>query len=72
MSTPAAPEAPARFIPSPKVRTYIYTVLVAAGPVVCFYGLMTAQEFALWAGLGGTVLAPAGLLAIANTPKKGA
>lgn len=63
-------EAPARFIPSPRLRGYIYRCILAAGPLVVFYGLMTAQEFALWAGLGGTVLSPVAALALANTPRE--
>ncbi|QIN94482.1 holin [Arthrobacter phage Whytu] len=64
-----APVNPARFIPSPKVRAYVYSLLIAAGPVVVFYGLMSREEVALWIGFGGTVLSPAGILALANTPK---
>lgn len=66
-----AAETPNRWITSPKVRAYVYTVLVAAGPVVLFYGLMSAEEVAVWLGLGGTILSPAGTLALANIPKKG-
>ena len=61
--------APARFIPSPKARAYIYRVAVAAGPLAIFYGLLTAEEVALWLGLGGTALALPSALALANTPK---
>ena len=64
-------EAPARFIPSPKLRAYIYRCLVAAGPVVLLYGLLTAEEIAVWLGLGATILSPGGALAAANTPKEG-
>jgi hypothetical protein len=67
-ATPA-PLVPARFIPSPRLRAYVYRVLVAAGPVAVFYGLLSGEEVALWLGFGGTVLSPAGLLALANTPK---
>lgn len=66
-----AADTPNRWVPSPKARAYVYTVMVAAGPVVMFYGLMSAEEVAVWLGLGGTVLSPAGALALANTPKKG-
>lgn len=70
MSHEAAPKpAAARFMPSPKVRAYVYAVLVAAGPVAVFYGVLSREEVALWIGFGGTVLSPAGLLALANTPK---
>ena len=63
--------APNRYIPSPKVRAYVYRVLVAAGPVVLLYGLLTAEEIAVWLGLGATILSPGGALAAANTPKEG-
>jgi hypothetical protein len=66
-----AAETPNKWVPSPKVRGYIYRVLVAAGPVCLFYGVLTAEEVAVWLGFGGTVLAPAGVLALANTPKGG-
>lgn len=65
-----AAQTPNRWIPSPKVRGYVYRVAAAAGPVVLFYGLMTAHEYALWLGLGGTVLSVPQALAAANTPKE--
>ena len=50
-----------------KVRAWLYGVFVAAGPLVVFYGLATADEVALWLGLGGTVLGvPAGSLTVSN------
>jgi hypothetical protein len=69
MAEHAAPAA--KFIPSAKVRAYIYSVAVAAGPLVLFYGIASAEEVALWLGLGGTVLALPSALALANTPKDG-
>lgn len=64
-----AAETPNRWIPSPKVRAYIYKAMVAAGPVALLYGWLTTEEIAVWLGLGGTLLAtPAGALAAANTP----
>ncbi|QIN94319.1 holin [Arthrobacter phage BlueFeather] len=63
--------APSRWIPSPKVRAYVYRVAVAAGPLVLFYGWMSAEEVALWLGLGGTALALPSALALVNTPKDG-
>ena len=63
--------APNRWIPSPRARAYVYSVAVAAGPLVLFYGLASAEEIALWLGLGGTVLALPSALALANTPTKG-
>jgi hypothetical protein len=66
-----AAETPNRFITSPRVRAYIYSVGVAAGPLAIFYGLMTSEEVALWLGLGAAGLALPSALALANTPKKG-
>ena len=66
-----AADTPNRWVPSPKVRAYIYSVAVAAGPLVLFYGLATAEEIALWLGFGGTALALPSALALANTPTKG-
>jgi len=63
-------ETPNRFIPSPKARAYVYRVLVACGPVVLLYGLLSAEEIAVWLGLGATILSPGGALAAANTPKE--
>lgn len=55
-----------------KLRAWIYGVLVAAGPLASFYGLLTNEEIVLWLGLGGTLLGvPAGTVAAANlTPAK--
>lgn len=65
-----AAAVPNRWIPSPAARRWLYGVLTAAGPLVVFYGLMTAQEVVLWLGLGATILGtPVGALASANTPK---
>lgn len=52
-------------MPSQDVRAYIYRVLLAAGAVATFYGLMTAEELAVWGGLAVTVLM---VLPTANTP----
>lgn len=51
--------------PSQKTRAYIYRVALAAGTIAVFYGLMTAEEVAIWAGLTATVLM---VLPTANTP----
>ena len=40
---------------SERTRAYIYRVLVAAGVVAVSYGLITAEEAVLWAGLVATV-----------------
>lgn len=50
-----------------KLRAWIYSLIVAAGPLVIFYGVASADEVALWLGLGGTVLGvPAGSTALTN------
>lgn len=48
-----------------KRRAYIYRVALAAGAVAVFYGLITADELAIWAGAIATVLM---VLPTANTP----
>ncbi|GAA2179816.1 hypothetical protein GCM10009847_15400 [Leucobacter tardus] len=52
-------------------RKYAYAVGLATGPVLIFYGLISAEEFAIWAGFGATVLGVANSApALANlTPK---
>lgn len=53
-----------------KTRKWIYRCLAAAGPIVVFYGVATAEEVALWLGLGGTILGtPAGTMAAANVKR---
>lgn len=55
-------------IQSPAVRRYVYGVFLALGPIVLFYGLLSAQEFVMWAGLIGTALGLPNGLALVNTP----
>lgn len=52
-------------MPSQDVRAYIYRVLLAAGAVAAFYGLMSGEELAVWGGLAATALM---VLPTANTP----
>lgn len=47
-------------------RAYLYRVATAAGVVAVGYGLLTAAEVALWAGLVATLFA----LPAANTTTK--
>lgn len=62
---------PARWL-TPTRRKRIYLILVAAGPLLSFYGLMAQDEYALWLGFAGTVLGAGGNgLAAANTPATG-
>jgi hypothetical protein len=70
MADHVATETPNRWIQDPKVRNYAYKVLAAAGPVALLYGWLSAEQIAVWLGLGATILGtPAGTLAAANTPK---
>lgn len=50
------------------VRRYIYSLALAAGPVVLFYGLASAQEVIIWTGAIGSVLGLSNGLALANVP----
>lgn len=54
-------------MPSARVRRYLYGVAIAAGPLLIGYGLMTAEQWPLWAALLTAVAGPG--LAIANTPR---
>lgn len=64
-------EVPAKFIPSPAVRAWLYGVMVAAGGVAVVYGLLTIEQLGVWLVLGGALLGVSNSLALANTPKKG-
>lgn len=65
-----ATATPNALVRSPEARAYVYKVVLAAGPLLTAYGLVSAQDFALWAGLAQTVLAtPALALALSNVPK---
>jgi hypothetical protein len=50
-----------------RTRAYIYRVLIAVGAVVGAYGLLSADEIAVWLGLAGVVL---NLMPAANTSTK--
>lgn len=54
-------------LPSQKTRAYIYRVLLALFPLVGFYGLLSADEVALWLGVAGTAL---NILPTMNTTTK--
>lgn len=56
-------------IPSAKVRGYLYALMVAASPIVVFYGLMTLAEVGLWIVFGGVALGVSNAVAVANLPK---
>jgi len=52
-----------------KRRAYIYRVLVTLGPAALLYGLLTAEEVAVWLAAAAAVLGNG--LAAANTPTGG-
>ena len=54
-------------MPSEKVRAYIYRILLAVSPLVAFYGLLSADEIALWLGVASTVL---NIMPVMNTSTK--
>lgn len=43
--------------------------MVAASPIVVFYGLMTLAEVGLWIVFGGVALGVSNAVAVANLPK---
>jgi hypothetical protein len=47
-------------------RAYLYRVIVAGGGVAFFYGILSAEEVAVWSGLVATAFA----LPAANTSTK--
>jgi hypothetical protein len=57
-------------IPSAKVRLYLYGLMVAASPVVVYYGLATLEETGLWIAFGGVALGISNAVAAANTGNK--
>lgn len=64
---------PARFVPSPAARLWLYGIAGAAVPALVLYGVTSPDEGAAWLAIAGAVLAPAGLgLAAANVPSRDA
>ena len=58
-------------ITDPKVRAYIYGILVAAGAVALVYGLVNVEQLGVWLALAGAALGLSNGLALANTPTSG-
>lgn len=56
-----------KVIPSAKIRAYVYGVMVAASPLVIYYGVATLEEVGLWIALGGVALGVTNGVALANT-----
>lgn len=57
-------------IPSAKIRAYIYGLLLAASPIVIYYGIATIEEVGLWAVFVGVALGVSNGVALANTGNK--
>lgn len=53
------------FVRKQSTRAYAYRVVTGAGVIASFYGLLTAEEVALWAGLVATLF----VVPAANTPR---
>jgi hypothetical protein len=53
---------------TPKVRAWIYRIIVSAAPLAVFYGLLTSEAAALWTALIATLLGNG--LAALNTSTK--
>ena len=54
---------------TPKRRRWLYSVLMAAVPLLTFYGALSEQEAALWAGMVGAVLGLTTAVAHVPTPQ---
>jgi len=46
-------------------RAYIYRVILAIGALLLFYGIISAEELAVWGGSIATILM---VLPVVNTP----
>lgn len=62
-------DIPNRFVPSIRLRKYIYGVIVAGAGLALIYGLANAEQVGGWLILGSAVLGLSNGLALANTPK---
>lgn len=56
--------------PSTEARAYIYRVLLAAGAVAAFYGLLSGEELAIWGAFAATILGT-GIATVNTTTKRG-
>ena len=66
-----AHNTPARLIPSPETRAWLYGIMVAAAALAVIYGITTVEEAGGWLVLAGAALGVSNGLALANTPVKG-
>jgi hypothetical protein len=54
-------------MPSEQIRAYIYRILMAAGAVAMFYGILSNEELAVWLGFASVAL---NVLPATNTSTK--
>lgn len=54
-------------MPSEQIRAYIYRLLIAAGGIAMFYGIVTNEELAVWLGFASVAL---NVLPATNTSTK--
>lgn len=54
-------------MPNEQIRAYVYRILMAAGAVAMFYGILSNEELAVWLGLAGVAL---NVLPATNTSTK--
>lgn len=59
----------AKLNPPPGARRGIYLAVLAAGPLLTYYGLATEEEWALWVNAAAAVLG--GGVALGNVPRAG-
>lgn len=59
------------WLQSPVNRGYLYTILIAAGPVLVFYGIMTDESMNVWGNfVAALLMIGSGAVARANTPNE--
>jgi len=59
-------EPKARFIPSPKIRRWLYGVGLASAPVLVAYGIIEVETIPLWIPLLGALLGVGSGVALGN------
>ena len=64
-----ATTTPNRWVPSPEVRLWLYSILTALAPIGVAYGLITVEQGGLWLALASALLGVGNLLAARNTPR---
>ena len=64
-----ATTTPNKWIPSPELRGWLYSILAALAAVGVGYGVITAEQGGLWLALGAAVLGVGNLIAARNVPR---